>query len=162
MLPGLDGLAIVKTIRAAGARALRVQLGTHGLVHELGLDPVVRTAAGQATLRRGIEESNVPFCAPMQLYHGLVSELAAEATDYLFLPMLRQLPHAAEVGEVPADHLRLPAARLAVAGIHLVKVAGEEGRLFAPGAGADLEHGTARVGRILGEDKQLQPAFGAA
>jgi len=65
-------------------------------LHELGLDPVVRTAAGQATLRRGIEESNVPFCAPMQLYHGLVSELAAEATDYLFLPMLRQLPHAAD------------------------------------------------------------------
>ena len=65
-------------------------------LHELGLDPVVRTAAGQATLRRGIEESNVPFCAPMQLYHGLVSELAAEATDYLFLPMLRQLPRAAD------------------------------------------------------------------
>ncbi|MCE9583235.1 MAG: acyl-CoA dehydratase activase-related protein, partial [Planctomycetes bacterium] len=63
--------------------------------HGLGLDPVVRTGADHAILKRGIEESNIPFCAPMQLYHGLVSTLAEEQIDYLFLPMLLSLPRVA-------------------------------------------------------------------
>ena len=61
--------------------------------HDLGLEPVVKTGADHAVLKRGIEESNIPFCAPMQLYHGLISTLAEEQIDYIFLPMFRGIPH---------------------------------------------------------------------
>jgi predicted CoA-substrate-specific enzyme activase len=64
-------------------------------LHGLGLSPLVRTGADHADLKRGIEEANVPFCAPMQLYHGLVSSMAEARPDFLFLPMLRTLPRAA-------------------------------------------------------------------
>ncbi|HSD29875.1 MAG TPA: BadF/BadG/BcrA/BcrD ATPase family protein, partial [Vicinamibacteria bacterium] len=63
-------------------------------LRELGLDPLVRRGADQAALKRGIEESNVPFCAPMQQYHGLVAAMAEERPDFLFLPMLRGLPRS--------------------------------------------------------------------
>jgi len=62
------------------------------LLDGLGFDPVVRTNGDQKMLKRGIEESNVPYCAPFALYSGLVSELAEQAPDYLLLPMLRDLP----------------------------------------------------------------------
>jgi predicted CoA-substrate-specific enzyme activase len=58
-------------------------------VHELGLDPLVSTRGDQAMLRRGIQEANTPFCAPMQLYHGMAAKMAEENADYLLLPMLR-------------------------------------------------------------------------
>ncbi len=61
-------------------------------LYELGFDLVVHTGADQSVLKRGIEEANVPFCAPMQQYHGLISGLGEAAPDYLFLPMLRSLP----------------------------------------------------------------------
>ncbi len=61
----------------------------------LGLEPVVRTNADHAMLKRGIEESNIPFCAPMQLYHGVISSLAEDQLDWLFLPMLRNVPRTA-------------------------------------------------------------------
>jgi activator of 2-hydroxyglutaryl-CoA dehydratase/predicted nucleotide-binding protein (sugar kinase/HSP70/actin superfamily) len=57
--------------------------------HEAGFDPVFFHGADQTMLKRGIEDANVPFCAPMQQYHGLVSTMAEAGTDYLFLPMLR-------------------------------------------------------------------------
>ncbi len=59
-------------------------------LHELGFDLKVKTGADHHSLKRGIEEANVPFCAPMQQYHGLVSQMAEEQADYLFLPMLRE------------------------------------------------------------------------
>ncbi len=61
-------------------------------VRELGFDLVIPEEGGPAALKRGIEEANVPFCAPMQQFHGLVSELAEQEADHLFLPMLRSLP----------------------------------------------------------------------
>jgi len=61
-------------------------------LYELGFDLVIHNGADQAVLKRGIEEANVPFCAPMQQYHGLISGLAETQPDYLFLPMLRSLP----------------------------------------------------------------------
>ena len=64
-------------------------------LHGLGLRPVFRTGADQSLLKRGIEGANVPFCAPMQLYHGLVSDMADGKPDFLFLPMLRTLPRVA-------------------------------------------------------------------
>jgi len=61
-------------------------------IHRLGFDLAVATGADRKTLKRGIEEANVSFCAPMQQYHGLVSALAEARPDYLFLPMLREVP----------------------------------------------------------------------
>ncbi len=61
-------------------------------VHALGVDVQVSPGADRKALKRGIEEANVPFCAPMQQYHGLVAEMAEAKPDFLFLPMLREIP----------------------------------------------------------------------
>ncbi|MCU0662938.1 MAG: acyl-CoA dehydratase activase-related protein [Myxococcota bacterium] len=62
------------------------------LLHEMGLKVELHTSANQSLLKRGIEEANVPFCAPMQQYHGLVSAMVESRPDYLLLPMLRNVP----------------------------------------------------------------------
>ncbi len=59
-------------------------------LYEMGFDIRVHRGADQNALKRGIEEANVPFCAPMQQFHGLVSEMADAQPDYLFLPMIRE------------------------------------------------------------------------
>ena len=38
---------------------------------------------------RGIEQANVPFCAPMQQYHGLVGAMNESGAECMVLPMLR-------------------------------------------------------------------------
>ncbi|MBW2256999.1 MAG: CoA activase, partial [Deltaproteobacteria bacterium] len=63
---------------------------------ELGLDPVVHSGGGHRELKRGIEEANVPFCAPMQLYQGVVSTMAEAGDERLFLPMIRSLTPAGD------------------------------------------------------------------
>ncbi len=62
------------------------------LFRGLGLDLEVVRPVERDALRRGIEAANVPFCAPMQQYHGIVQEMAATGADFVFLPMLRELP----------------------------------------------------------------------
>ncbi len=61
-------------------------------LHDLGFDLQVAPTPGRDTLKRGIEEAGAPFCAPMQQYHGLVAGMADAKPDYLFLPMMRELP----------------------------------------------------------------------
>ncbi len=61
-------------------------------LHQLGCDVDIYTGADQVTLKRGTERSAVSYCAPMKLYHGLVSRMAEDRPDFLFLPMLRSLP----------------------------------------------------------------------
>ena len=63
-------------------------------VHKLGLDVRVLREANHATLRRGIEHANVPWCAPMQLFHGAVREMLDSHPDFLLVPMLAELPRA--------------------------------------------------------------------
>jgi predicted CoA-substrate-specific enzyme activase len=58
----------------------------------LGLDIEVVRPGERDALRRGIEAANVPFCAPMQQYHGIVQAMAETGADFVFLPMLRDLP----------------------------------------------------------------------
>lgn len=58
----------------------------------LGFNVITERSSDRKILKRGIEEAGIPFCAPMQLYYGVVSSLAEQATDYLFLPMVRSLP----------------------------------------------------------------------
>ncbi len=60
--------------------------------HRLGLELRVAQGADRTHLKRGIEAVNVPFCAPMQQYHGLVAAMAEGKPDFLFLRMLRELP----------------------------------------------------------------------
>jgi predicted CoA-substrate-specific enzyme activase len=61
-------------------------------ISELGFNVKVYRGADQAALKRGIEEANVPFCAPMQQFHGLASQMAEDEPDKIFIPMLRELP----------------------------------------------------------------------
>jgi len=58
----------------------------------LGLDLEVVRPGEREALKRGIEAANVPFCAPMQQYHGIVQAMADTGADFVFLPMLRDLP----------------------------------------------------------------------
>ncbi len=61
-------------------------------LRELGCELRMAGGGDAATLKRGIQEGNVPFCAPMQQFHGLVSRMAETDADHLFLPMIRSLP----------------------------------------------------------------------
>jgi predicted CoA-substrate-specific enzyme activase len=65
-------------------------------LHELGFELDLADRAGQQALKRGIEEANVPYCAPMQLYQGLFSGMAEREPDYIFVPMLREVPRVAD------------------------------------------------------------------
>ncbi|MCB9652832.1 MAG: CoA activase [Deltaproteobacteria bacterium] len=61
-------------------------------IHELGFDVAVTSGADRKALKRGIEESSVPFCAPMQQFRGLVATIADGEPEWMFLPLLRELP----------------------------------------------------------------------
>ncbi len=61
-------------------------------IRELGLRVEVLRDSGAKVLHRGIEESGIPYCAPMQLVHGAYFELADGTSDYLLLPIFRGLP----------------------------------------------------------------------
>jgi len=82
--------------------------------HRLGFDLAVAPQADLHHLKRGIEQANVPFCAPMQQYHGLISTLVGARPDYLFLPMLREMPRVkgeacstvCPIGQAAPDILR--------------------------------------------------------
>jgi predicted CoA-substrate-specific enzyme activase len=83
-------------------------------IEGLGFDLDVQTGADQALLKRGIEEANVPFCAPMQQFHGLVSAMADRRPDFIFIPMIRSIQRVADelhstvcpIGQGAADMLR--------------------------------------------------------
>jgi predicted nucleotide-binding protein (sugar kinase/HSP70/actin superfamily) len=64
-------------------------------IRELGCEPRVARRATSATLRRGIEGALSPYCAPLQLYHGVFFEAVEQAPDYILLPMLKSLPRVA-------------------------------------------------------------------
>lgn len=61
-------------------------------LHEAGFDLELVGDANPATLKRGIQSANVPFCAPMQLFHGLAERMAETGADWLFVPMIRSVP----------------------------------------------------------------------
>ncbi|MCA9523740.1 MAG: CoA activase [Myxococcales bacterium] len=63
-------------------------------IHGLGFELLVRTDGDPKDLKRGIAQSNVGACAPLQLYTGLVHELLSSEPDYLLLPIIRDLPRA--------------------------------------------------------------------
>ncbi|MCL2326145.1 MAG: acyl-CoA dehydratase activase-related protein [Proteobacteria bacterium] len=59
------------------------------LFYELGFDVKVFHSQGLEDLKRGLDRSNVQFCAPMQHFQGLAARMAESDCDYLFLPMMR-------------------------------------------------------------------------
>ncbi len=61
-------------------------------LYELGFDVSVHRGADRRSLGRGVEGANVPFCAPMQHYHGLLQQMAEGGAAWLFTPMIRSLP----------------------------------------------------------------------
>ncbi len=60
--------------------------------HEAGFDLDMVTGAGPDLLKRGVQSATVPFCAPMQLFHGVVERMAATQATWLFVPMIRSVP----------------------------------------------------------------------
>ncbi|MCP4677536.1 MAG: CoA activase [Deltaproteobacteria bacterium] len=60
-------------------------------IHELGFDLKFHSGADQKVLKRGIEDANVSFCAPMQQYHGVAASMVEDEPDYVFLPMVRNI-----------------------------------------------------------------------
>ena len=62
--------------------------------YEAGFDLALVAGADQATLKRGIQAANVPFCAPMQLFHGVAQRMAETEAEWLFIPMVRNVPPA--------------------------------------------------------------------
>jgi predicted nucleotide-binding protein (sugar kinase/HSP70/actin superfamily) len=67
----------------------------------LGLDIATLIGGDHADLKRGIRGANVPFCAPMQLYHGVAARMAETGADFVFMPMVRSVaPVAGEAHAV--------------------------------------------------------------
>jgi len=85
--PGAKSIAITDEFGLKGTFAFFATF-----FHELGYNLKFFTGADHAVLKRGVTESNIPYCAPMQLYHGLASQMADGEADFIFLPMFRQLP----------------------------------------------------------------------
>ena len=67
---------------------------------------------------------------------------------------------AAELRRARRDQLEPPALRLGIALVHAQQVAGEQSRLVAAGAGADLEHRRAVVGGVARQQLDRQRALG--
>ena len=61
-------------------------------VHNLGFRCHVLRNANHKILRKGIEGARVPYCAPMQMYHGALFELSESKAQYILMPMLKELP----------------------------------------------------------------------
>ena len=64
-------------------------------LHALGFNLEVIRGATPELLKRGIQSANAPFCAPMQLFHGIAQNLAETGADYVFLPLVRGTPYPA-------------------------------------------------------------------
>ena len=60
--------------------------------HAAGFDLEITATAGPDVLKAGIQSAHAPFCAPMQLFHGVAQQLAASGADWMFVPMIRSLP----------------------------------------------------------------------
>ncbi len=63
-------------------------------LHEAGYDLAITPEAGQDTLKRGIQSASVPFCAPMQIFHGVAEQMMELKAEALFIPMIRSIPRA--------------------------------------------------------------------
>ena len=65
-------------------------------VRRLGFDTTIYSEGTHAELKRGIEGANVPYCAPMQVYQGVLAKMLADQPEWLLAPRLRELPRQAD------------------------------------------------------------------
>ena len=65
-------------------------------LHTLGFNLTVFSGTDPAILKRGIQQTNAPFCAPMQLFHGVASQMRESAADFVFAPIIRSTPRAVD------------------------------------------------------------------
>ncbi len=65
-------------------------------LHELGCDLTLVAGTDPATLKRGIQATNVSFCAPMQLFHGVAAQLRETDAELVFAPILRSTLRVAD------------------------------------------------------------------
>ena len=100
-------------------------------------------------LRLGRGHTLHAVAARFELERG-VDEIAFDADDKLLV--------AAEVARTLRQHLGAPAFALGVAQVHAREVAGEQRRLVAAGAGADLEEDVAHVVGVARQQRCLQLA----
>ena len=63
--------------------------------HSAGFDLEIVAGADQSTLKRGIQAANVPFCAPMQLFHGIAETMGETKAQWIFVPMVCSVPPTA-------------------------------------------------------------------
>ena len=63
---------------------------------------------------------------------------------------------AADAGLVAREHVELPALTFRVLAVHAEQLGGEQRRLVAARAGADLEHDVLLIVRILGDEQDLE------
>ncbi|MBQ9395501.1 MAG: CoA activase, partial [Proteobacteria bacterium] len=89
-LPANDGGKLIAVSEEFTIKSLMPFFAT--ILAELGYRLDIFRRADQAILKRGIEEANIPFCAPMQLFHGITSTLLDRKPDILFQPMLLSTP----------------------------------------------------------------------
>lgn len=89
-LPGGPGRPVVAMTDEFTLKGLIPFFAT--FVDRLGLTARVFRDGNRAALKRGIEHANVPWCAPMQLFHGTVREMLDERPDVLLVPMMAELP----------------------------------------------------------------------
>ncbi|MGI5828779.1 MAG: BadF/BadG/BcrA/BcrD ATPase family protein [Bradymonadia bacterium] len=114
-------------------------------------------------LKRGLEESNVQFCAPMQHFHGVAAEMVESDCDYLFLPMMRSgkfagteeysviCPIVQSCADIIKHDFKLPASRMLSPVIDL-GIGNFESKEF--------KESCARIAKRLGVSKALhQRAF---
>ncbi|HOU54967.1 MAG TPA: acyl-CoA dehydratase activase-related protein [Myxococcota bacterium] len=63
----------------------------------LGLQVRVARRGNAETLREGIARASVPFCAPLQMFHGMVARMVRDRPDFVLVPILREFPrHSGE------------------------------------------------------------------
>ena len=166
----IDGLGVTpgaKTVALTDEFTLKGLLPLFAtFVRELGFNLDLTTGADHAVLKRGTQEANIPYCAPMQLYHGLTSQMAEAAdVDFLLLPMLRSLPRV----DTEAHAKVCPVVQASPWILCLDHAAKLNGRVLTPvidvGAGnyesAELRQSCASLAKMLGKDSPdcWQPAL---
>ena len=136
-----DGLSVTS---AAG-----VGLGQHGHRAGAGVDAALRLGGGHAlhAVAAGLEA---------QLAVDAVGGGGQAARAGRVLQPHDHFLEAAEIRRALAHDLAAPALALGVAQVHAQQVGGEQRRLLAAAAGADLDEGRARVVRVARQQRGLQ------
>ncbi len=94
VLDGLDGEPGRPVVAMTDEFALKGLIPFFAtFANRLGFDVRVHRGGDREDLKRGIEQANVPWCAPMQLFHGVVRGMLDARPDVLLVPMIIDLPH---------------------------------------------------------------------